>query len=324
MYDKSIVLHVVHAKPNSALNVRAVPTTIAQTLRQVSANTPAGRCTGAVLTQPDGDWLQITMYSPVYSTLQKKVTTTGYVRRDVVRLSDQPMTSATWSKEEAQAAANQIVADLRSTAVNLQSAANKIKTLTGDEKIKWLAKWNEIRLSYDLAVACFTKNPQLFQVQTKNAVSGADGVGIIPLIVVLVVVIVGAAAATATYYAMKPSYESSGINLKRSDELAEALRLYEEKNPGGSEVIEKQLEEQLDNAYEAGVDKGNDEKGGLGWGYVLAIGATIFFLSKTGKATTSAAGERFVNYIRPKSETAPTVTGSRKSVRKKKPIKKRK
>lgn len=311
-FDKNIRLKVVFASPGGATNIRALPSTGSQALRQISGNTAGGRCTGQVIQTSEGIWLQITLYNGVYSEYHKTMTQVGYIMAQYATLSAQQMQEGSLTKQEVQAMINQAVSDMRRTASNLEIAAKKIKTLPENQRVFYQRQWDSLKANYDSTVQLFMHNNDLVKVQhSSSSISGTDAVGIIPIIIIVVVVII--AAASITYMATRPAYESSGINLKASDDLNEALRLLDQAHPGEnrSADVKEDLEKQLDNAYEAGKDDGG---GGIPWPYVIGAGVVLFFVSRFGQNVTRAAGERVVQYVRPKTEQVSGTRSRRPSV----------
>lgn len=80
-----------------------------------------------------------------------------------------------------------------------------------------------------------------------------QGIGAPPLLIICAVVaVVSIGATVALIAALRPKYDESKKSLVVSDDLDAALTAYEKTNPGSRAKIEENLEEQIDDAFNAG------------------------------------------------------------------------
>lgn len=92
-----------------------------------------------------------------------------------------------------------------------------------------------------------------------NAVlSYISGIGVLPVAIYAIVagvsLVIGAVSSLAIYYAFKPKYDQSTVDLKQTKELKEAL---EKLSPEKAQKVVEDLEKQIDDAYNNGKTDGS-------------------------------------------------------------------
>jgi hypothetical protein len=254
-FDKKYTGKLVLSK-SGTINIRNLPSTNGEVLTTVTGSRSAGRSSGAYLTMPDGNWLQVNLYSAV------KGKSYGYVREDVVRLSEPPPESPNDKVDDREAGSlleNLVNNDNRTYHSMLKSAEmidrlkKQGKDVTGVEKKlsevssryskrqkklkeSTLIKWQDgLRRGYEWLADKWSRL--------------VGGIGTPILIPIAIGAVVGIGLSVTIYYAFKPDYEDSVVDLKVSAELEQALSKV---SPEQAAKIKKDLEKQVDDAYNQG------------------------------------------------------------------------
>lgn len=257
LLDTSLINLVTGPKGDS-LNYRSEPTTSAKILVTKQKGTSAGRTTGNYTNMPDGKWYQVVLNPPSNAI--------AWVRSDVTGLWT-PTSNSLVSDADATSLVDKlvkaddeifhslirsgvIVATNKQKGKNVSSVEKQIADLTArlnrrQDKIKTskILKWKTgIKAGYDKAWA-WTKK-----------ILGISGIGAVPVVVVVVAALAGAGLATAAYFAFKPDYDESTVDLKVSKDLEELLN---KADPQTAQEIKANLEKQVDDAYNRGKTDGS-------------------------------------------------------------------
>lgn len=257
-WDKKLVNLNVTPKGETT-NVRKLPGTTSTIVVTAKAGNLIGRTTGAVVKQTDGDWYQVIIPNGGGY---------GYVRNDVVNL-----TPAANDITDAQAAdlVNKLVANdakiyeslIRSSVMLKKLKEKNANTATYDQKFKTLYnnvtyRKNKIENSNLLKFQTGLKNTYTGLVFSFKwyllSTFGINTINAIPVIGYVIAVTVGAGVATLAYFAFKPDYDQSTVDLKISSDLESALSKVD---PETAAAIKTDLEGQIDTAYNRGKTDGS-------------------------------------------------------------------
>jgi len=254
-FDKKYTGKLVLAKSGSA-KVRSLPTQNSDLLVMVTGNQSAGRTSGAFLKMGDGNWLQLNLYRPV------KGKTYGYMREDVIRLSEPPPDSPNDKVDDQEAGSllenlikndngtyhsmlksAEMIDRLKKQGKDMSEHETKLNSITTryakrQQKLKdsTLIKWQDgLRKGYEWLA---DKWSHMF-----------DGMGTPILIPIAIGAVAALGLAVTIYYAFKPDYEDSVADLKVSSDLELALSKV---SPEQAKAIKIDLEKQVDDAYNQG------------------------------------------------------------------------
>lgn len=261
-FSQNYINKTVYPK-GSTVNVRVIPSTAASftsggkqvnnLLTVVKQGTPVGRTSGSFFKMKDGDWLQVMFYAPVSNRSY------GYVRSDVVTLVNPS------DNKQAEQNGSQLINDLVANDIKVyqnllfnSELIEKMKAKGFDRLVTYEAKHEDLIKKYNERQTAI-KNSGL--VKTNNWVSSkwqwlqkkwsalTSGVGVAPLVLVAIGGAVGVVSAVLIYYAFKPRYDDSKIDLKESAELTKALQSL---SPEEAATLRDNLEKQIDDAYNQG------------------------------------------------------------------------
>ena len=286
-----------------SLNIRQSPTTLSAVLfkRLNNPSSPgkiasAGRSTGDTFKDKSGFiWYKISLVN------KYKGQRWGWVRNDVIKFYKSKGDKV--SQEKAQSLVNNLIAtdqkvytkalllaplldiaekkgnNIESLKIKylgiikrLERRQNKIKT---SKLLKWRTGIEKGLTWFKNAFKSYLSSPTTYKY-------GINGIGSITAIVVSGVI--GGGLVVAAYFAFRPDYDESTIDLEMSKELEKALSLL---TPEEAQKLQANLEKQVDNAYNTG--KSNERfniiaKYGL---YALLVAGSFWGGSKLLKATKS-------------------------------------
>jgi hypothetical protein len=258
-YNKAYTNRAVYPK-GSTLNVRALPSTTSTVLIKIdSPSKSAGRTTGNYFDEKDGRWFQCALITPAGKY--------GYVRQDVILLSE-PKTNTI-----AETQAENLVNDLIQNDIKVYNTLLRCFVLMAKWKkqgvdvqkfeIQFVKLWvllsnRQRKIKYSELVTA----KQGYDVAYKNTADLVKAywqqqtgysISAIPVIALVIIgVVIGAGLSAAAYYAFKPDYEDSKKDLVISETLEKALKTL---TPAEQEEVKKDLETQIDDAYNAGKEK---------------------------------------------------------------------
>jgi hypothetical protein len=261
LFNRDYVNLLTTAKNQAGLNYRTGPGTNNKTIGTAAYGKSWGRTSGNYYKMTDGIWYQVIVND-----------NKGYawVREDVTRLllpKDSPVTDSQSKKMIDQLVSNdmQIHDSLISSANILNAAKAKgINVSAYNEKYKGLItrlirRQDKIKNSKILSWKTGLKKGM------ENLLDGfktyvltnfgiyIQGIGVIPLVAIVISAVAGAGLAVAAYFAFKPEYDESTIDLKVSRELEDLLKTTD---PETADKIKADLEKQVDKAYNRGKTQG--------------------------------------------------------------------
>lgn len=277
---------LVKAGKNGA-NLRDKPgtTTGSKIIRYISPGVSIGNTTGrlAWVKSENTFWVEISSqnHGVVWASYKVLSYPSGFNSSDLPRIATQAFNRDN-DKSEAQKAMDRLILSdralfLRLLAINRQideMKAKGIDTSQFEQKARQISEqYNErqrwIRQNTTNATQ-FKKS--LFSAFVKYITDGPsgliNGLGAVPVVVLVIAVVAAVVVTGVTIYMIQPKYDESKSNLKITAELEQALSKVD---PKTREKIIKDLEGQIDNAYNAG--KRNQFWSSLGTtGKVLLIG----------------------------------------------------
>lgn len=261
------MVNLVASPKGDSLNYRAQPNTSSAVKHTSQKGLSAGRTTGDFFDMPDGRWLAV---------LLNKDKTIAFVRTDVTTFT-LPKTNPDIKKEEIQPIIDKLVASdniiyhtlLRSAALIQTAESKKIDTKKHRETFsalnaRLLARQDALKNSKIVSWKTGIKNGYtklrdsflnfVSKFPAKTSVYNMYGVGAVGATSVVLSAVVGAGLTVAAYYAFKPKYDESTTDLKISSDLEKALASLE---PAKAAAVKKDLETQVDDAYNQGKTDGN-------------------------------------------------------------------
>ncbi|MCX6257975.1 MAG: hypothetical protein NTW49_08800 [Bacteroidia bacterium] len=254
-FDKKYTNKLAYAKSGTS-NVRSLPSQSSELVTAVSGNQAAGRTSGAYLAMDDGNWLQVNLYQTINGKSY------GYMREDVVRLTDPPPDSPNDKVDDKEAGSllenlvkndNQtyhsmlksaeMIDRLKKQGKDMSSHETKLNDLTAryskrQQKLKdsTLIKWQDgLKKGYEWLADKWSRM--------------VDSIGTPILIPIAIGAVVALGLAVTIYYAFKPDYEDSVVDLKVSADLEQALSKV---SPEQAQKIKDDLNKQVDDAYNQG------------------------------------------------------------------------
>ena len=215
---------------------------------------PAGRTTGDCIDMQDGTWYMVALYASDYSAANGA--TMGWVYANDVQLTDPAQSNV--SDDDANSMLQQLATNdqlLYGTLLRCAYLISKCKS-DGIDTSDLETQYNNILSDYN---ARQTKLTIYVKSETGTLNSAYDKlsqethnvfgpqIGVIPLIPVIVVAMI--LSAVITYYLFKCDYDKGKANLQDSALLEKALGNL---SPSEQAALKKNLNAQLDNAYNAG------------------------------------------------------------------------
>lgn len=262
MLDQNFINKIVTPKGDT-LNVRSLPGTTSKVLLTLSKGSPAGRTSGEVINMKDGKWLQVNLYKETSGK------TVGYVRSDVVILS---VVNDSSKNSVAEANGKSMMDELISNDQQLFTEIIISKQLLKEAKAKGKnvadlsARLDKLNNSYvDRQVKIKTSNLIKFQTGYKKEMASLvkawdetktydriiDGIGAVPIVVWY---LMGAATLAAIYYAFRPDYDQSKVDLNISDDIKKKIKSV--LTADEYSTFEAKLKTQVADAYKDGMTEG--------------------------------------------------------------------
>lgn len=245
---------------NGAVNVRRDSSTTAPVLNQYPREIKIGTYTGTSEKKVDGTWLKLSILGGY-----------GWVRSDVVIVVNP--TAKTPTKQEIDGVVQQLQKSdeeifhtlLRALPLMQAAKAKGVNVAAHETKYKDLYNRFSVRqtaMKESTALKCQTGVRKTYEAMRDKMASwlGIHGIGEpFTLATCVILVAVGVGASVAVYYVFKPKYDESSKDLVISSDLEKALSTL---SPEVRETVVKDLEKQVDDAYNQGKTDGTF--GGLG------------------------------------------------------------
>ncbi len=313
------------------LNVRKQPATTAPLLKTIASGKTAGITTGNYEQKTDGYWFEITGKGWVrqdvvkfknnqtgqfvnvnfHTTSTSKTNTTGEVteaeakkRMDAMFENDRK-TFASLSKSNAYLAA------LKAKGVNTSNYEKRIIEVANSytKRQQEINNHKNLKAERSSVLSKVAEKASWLWSKVTGIFSGTEteeelGFAFAVLIPIIVPVIKWAAIAISSYFlykAFKPGVEQSHVDLKKSEELEQALSTL---NPEQRKKVEKDIQTQIDTAYSEGKSNGSSLSSFLKTAQTIAViagGAYLFkkFVldkKKMQAPLTPSKGENKTNY----------------------------
>lgn len=296
----------VHIYPKgSTLNVRKQPATTAAVLKKVNAGQKAGITTGNWERKEDnfywfelvgGGWvrqdvitlknaagtvLNLTFNSNTTNTNETQISDAEAKKRMDVMFANDRTIFGHLNKS------NAYVAALKAKGVNTANYEKKLVELASSytKRQQEVNNHQNIKTERSGVLSKVAEGASWLWGKVTSIFSGteeeADNLGIAPIIIAVIVpVIKWACVAISAYFlykAFKPSVEQSHIDLKQSEELEKALSTL---NPEERQKVEKDIQGQIDLAYNKGKSEGSSLSSFLSTAKTLALIAGGVYLFK--------------------------------------------
>jgi hypothetical protein len=244
---KTSLINLIAAPKGDSLNYRSAPNTQSKILHTSLKGKSGGRTTGDYFTLSDGTWLKV---------LLNQSELTAYVREDVTSLI-KPTTNPTITDAEAQSLIDKLVKSDEETYYTLLRIAAILKQLSkaGIDISSYTAKYRPLELQF-FERQQKMKDSQLLKIQIgikKVYARLKETFGIGSITGLIVGAIIGVGVAVSIYFAFRPTYNESKVDLKVSSDLEKALSSL---NPAAAASVKKDLEKQIDDAYNTGLKDG--------------------------------------------------------------------
>jgi len=245
---------------NTSVNVRKSASTTADILINVKKGSYVGRCSGFYIDQTDGRWIEVNLQTPINNIY------IGFVRDDVISYHTPADNNV--ANSNAQDLINSFLKNeleifkslVRSANIIISLDQKGVNTTASKQKLKYLiyrlGQRQNLLLNSGLAKSYKTGYPKKYAKLIegyKSIVESITGIGVIPIIIIIIVFAIGAASAVACYYAFRPRYDESKVDLKVCKDLEDALS---KMDPVKANKIKESLETQIDDAYNAGKTSG--------------------------------------------------------------------
>ena len=289
--DNTITGKIIRATTDE-VNVRKLPSTTSDLCAQFNKNEQIGRATGNISNMSDGKWIQLTLIKPVGNI------TTAYVKEEF-----NGETLVTWftspsptAENNAQAIINATILNDKKTYSNLADAYRYYQTLKKYDipvPEKYIKQFTDCYISLQGRQQQMLKMPYIKcstgRLSDDKVASGMnqlvvnargfsginnDEIGDVILTIIIVAILIG--AAVGAYYAFKPCFDDSKVDLKVSDLLQKALNTL---TPSEQKEVKEDLQKQLDDANKSGKQHQwwTDNKGFIS---KIVVGVGAFFLAK--------------------------------------------
>ncbi len=283
-FNKQLVSKVVVPRGTN-VNIRKFPSTRDIVLFNVKKGDAAGRTSGAFTDKKDGRWFQVTFHKKVKNRIF------GYVRSDVVRLLE----PKTQPKVDGEALVKALIKNDKILYHRLLIIADLIRRLNeaGIDVTAFDARFTLLIRRYTLRQnklkeskllkfqtgfqAAFTSLKVLFS--TAPFIFGSHKVGTIgnpfPVIPIVIVAVISFGTPIALYFAFRPDFDESTIDLKESRALR---KLLDSIDPKVAKEIRADLEKQIDKAFRLGKET---ERFDFSFGKIITpiiIGGILFFV----------------------------------------------
>lgn len=257
------------AVPKGAgLNVRVIPSTNGAVLFVKKSGQAAGRTTGQLLNMSDGIWYQILLYTADDPQNNKY----GYVRNDVTNLIEPKQNTVT--DAQAMDMVKQLVANdqqiMNLSLVNvalLEKAQQQGKDVSvlADKQAKLIERYNKRQQRIQTSELLKTQRAYSKSVEDLVKKYGSttaydkviDGIGAFPIIAIAAGAIVGIGLAVMIYYAFRPDYDQSKVDLDIAKDINEKIKSV--LTPEQYKEFSDKLKKQVADAYKTGHAEGGVE-----------------------------------------------------------------
>ncbi len=287
-------------------NVRVAPGTSAPILITKKANEYIGRPSGIAIddTNTENIWIKVAVGSNKIGYISKTVIKKEYPTFDSAMTAEFLSTYADAASKQKikQAILNTVIKNDKEIFIRTLASAKNIEKLKakGINVDKETATLKGLAQRFNARQKFIKDNTKSYQLGTWDSIKKGygdlinwfglgytnrqfTGLGVIPIIVLVVCVVLAIAATAANIYALQPKYEEGKKDLKISEDLEKALNTLD---PKTREAVVKNLETQIDDAYNAG--KKNEwwkDKGGLIKNVALIGGGVLLVTWAIPKAT---------------------------------------
>lgn len=259
-YNKEYTNKLTSPKSQSGLNYRLGPGTNYKSFGVCPYGKSWGRTTGNFYKMTDGSWYQVLLNGEKgYTWIREDVTSfTDPAQNDVTAAQSKKMIDELVYNDivihESLIKSANLINSIKAKGVSIKAQETQYITLLNrharrQEKIKnsKVLKW-QTGLKKGI-----TKLVDGFKSYLLSQGIYIAGIGAIQLVPVVLAAAAGAGLAITAYFLFRPEYDESKTDLKITRELEEALSKVD---PETAEIIKKQLEEQVDDAYNKGKTAG--------------------------------------------------------------------